>query len=316
MNMGTLENILQDILVVFISCLYALVEVYMYYIFIGILCLEEGCYAVSTAIVLFVLYHLAISYKILLFIKIRLIEGRSTRERFPSSIYATKYTSKTLGFLNPYAAEQIIAEQSSREAGYCKICTTIKPPRCHHCTKCDKCYLKFDHHSIILDACIGFHNYKFFLQFLFLNFSTCLFYVIIVGVDFIKQKAEKGYIILNYTLSLILSSINLLSTLYALVKHIRLTLKNETTVESRTIDEFIEGNYTYIHIFQEGPIKTFPDSTDRAYLNPYNLGKLKNWESVFGSRYLQYINPHFTSKGDGTSFETHDTSEIFIREKV
>jgi len=32
----------------------------------------------------------------------------------------------------------------------CRICIAPKPPRCHHCTICNKCVLKMDHHCRIL----------------------------------------------------------------------------------------------------------------------------------------------------------------------
>ena len=37
----------------------------------------------------------------------------------------------------------------------CKKCMHPKPPRTHHCSVCDKCVLKMDHHCPWINGCIG-----------------------------------------------------------------------------------------------------------------------------------------------------------------
>lgn len=57
-----------------------------------------------------------------------------------------------------------------QSAGYhtCKKCSAEKPPRCHHCSQCGCCVLKFDHH------CVSESNS--FLMFLFCSCSCCYCY--------------------------------------------------------------------------------------------------------------------------------------------
>ncbi|KAL1161734.1 hypothetical protein V6Z11_A07G156000 [Gossypium hirsutum] len=57
-------------------------------------------------------------------------------------------------------------ERRSRGGGYCIHCQNGKPPRCHHCSICQRCVLKMDHHCVWVVNCVGACNYKFFLLFL------------------------------------------------------------------------------------------------------------------------------------------------------
>ena len=44
----------------------------------------------------------------------------------------------------------------------------MKLPRMHHCSQCNTCTLKYDHHCGMLMNCIGANNYHLFFQFLVL----------------------------------------------------------------------------------------------------------------------------------------------------
>ena len=45
----------------------------------------------------------------------------------------------------------------------CPKCRLPMPPRCKHCTDCDKCILRMDHHCAVTGQCIGDKNFKAFI---------------------------------------------------------------------------------------------------------------------------------------------------------
>ena len=56
----------------------------------------------------------------------------------------------------------------------CKKCNEVKPPRAHHCSICQKCVMRMDHHCPWTGNCIGLKNYKYFICFLFWTILACL----------------------------------------------------------------------------------------------------------------------------------------------
>jgi len=55
----------------------------------------------------------------------------------------------------------------------CTWCFKTKPDRTHHCSQCNKCVLKMDHHCPWVANCVGFHNYKFFFCMIFNCMIVC-----------------------------------------------------------------------------------------------------------------------------------------------
>jgi len=62
-------------------------------------------------------------------------------------------------------------------ARWCRTCNTYKPWRTHHCPVSGGCVLKMDHFCPWVNNCVGFLNYRYFVNFLLYLWSGTLFYM-------------------------------------------------------------------------------------------------------------------------------------------
>ena len=122
---------------------------------------------------------------------------------------------------------------------YCYSCSFYRPPRTSHCSVCDNCVERFDHHCIWLGTCIGKRNYRYFYCLIASLFISGIFQIICsvyyVAFESIKfRKKEDNSLLLIIGLSSV-AFYNILFLVFFLGKlfliHTYLVLKNITFYE-------------------------------------------------------------------------------------
>jgi hypothetical protein len=170
---------------------------------------------------------------------------------------------------------------------FCKKCQNYRPPRAHHCKVCKKCVLKMDHHCPWVANCVGFHNQKYFYQFLFFATFGDLIGCIILVVKLsdldgdMKNSTSKVHEIKS-VLELIWLYIIPICVMVCIILAAAMTLSIGILFIFQT--KMIIFNQTTI----ENHVYTNPKESPWFFEN-----KLHNFKIVMGQSFWEWISPTF-----------------------
>lgn len=189
----------------------------------------------------------------------------------------------------------------------CRTCNFWKPDRCHHCSVCDTCILKMDHHCPWFAECIGFKNQKFFIQFLIYttSYSTMelLLCIIQFSIWFHKGKYVDEIIDIRLLILSILSFVVTISMLIFSGFTIFQLLRNQTTIEMYGMRRY-RDELRVIH----------GDDSMAKSRNMFDLGnKMENWCDVMGYTWFEWGLPVFTNR---YKINTHNTQDKGLYFKI
>ncbi|XP_055080596.1 palmitoyltransferase ZDHHC9 [Periophthalmus magnuspinnatus] len=170
---------------------------------------------------------------------------------------------------------------------YCYTCKIFRPPRASHCSICDNCVDRFDHHCPWVGNCVGKRNYRYFYLFT-LSLSLLTIYIFTFDIVHVAMRSVvSGFLnTLKETPGTVIELLVCFFTLWSVVGltgfHTYLISLNQTTNEdikgSWSGKNRVQNPYSHKNIIKNccevlcGP--TYPSVLDRRGLMQDDLAAL------------------------------------------
>lgn len=223
-----------------------------------------------------------------------LLYGLSTYSYFKLIVVGAGSPRQSMEFLQdeesgvPECIRQSVLAKNNGKPRYCNKCLCWKPDRTHHCRTCRQCILKMDHHCPWFSTCIGFKNYKYFVQLLWYIVLFCFSCSFVSIWDlmhwFDNENYENEYVSINEILLAIISSVfgGVLFLFTGYTTYLLVT--NTTTLEA--MDGSVLRTSLPTSQYRYRPAPTLDNVG-----NIFDMGWKENCNQVLGSTWREWLLP-------------------------
>ncbi|KAF4701729.1 Palmitoyltransferase zdhhc15, partial [Perkinsus olseni] len=198
---------------------------------------------------------------------------------------------------------------------YCNKEHKFKPDRAHFCSPMGRNVLRMDHYCPWLANSVGFYNHKYFFLFLLYvviacNTVTCQIIHALVHLasagGYAAQPGQLLFLLEGLSISALLSTI--VTPFFAF--HTWLISTNVTTVEYCEKRRDVGGG-SGPEGLSKNIVSRMPDRS------PYDVGLIKNWQSVMGRNFLTWLLPTGPRGiGDGLAFPINSQAKDVLEKEL
>ncbi|XP_048344171.1 palmitoyltransferase ZDHHC14 isoform X4 [Sphaerodactylus townsendi] len=167
--------------------------------------------------------------------------------------------SSSGGYRPPPRTKEVVINGQTVKLKYCFTCKIFRPPRASHCSLCDNCVERFDHHCPWVGNCVGKRNYRFFYMFILsLSFLTVFIFAFVI-THVIHRSQKTGFLsALKDSPASVLEAVVCFFSVWSIVGlsgfHTYLISSNQTT------NEDIKGSWS--------------NKRSKENYNPYSYGNI------------------------------------------